>query len=128
MRYLLDTHLLLWTAMGSPRLKPSAAAIIEDTQNELNFSAASIWEIAIKNSQGRDSFAVDPAILRDGLIANGMTELAISAAHACATDALPMLHNDPFDRMLIAQATEEGMTLLTSDKAVADYRGSVRKV
>lgn len=96
--------------------------------NELLFSAASLWEGAIKSTPGRDDFRVEPLVLRRGLLDNGFVELAITSAHAVSIDALPPLHEDPFDRLLVAQALTEGITLLTSDKHLARYPGPVRKV
>lgn len=92
------------------------------------FSVVSVWEATIKHMLGRKDFAVDPGVLRRGLLANGWRELAVTGEHARAVSDLPPLHNDPFDRILIAQAKVEGLTLLTSDKAVARYPGSVMKV
>jgi PIN domain nuclease of toxin-antitoxin system len=126
--FLLDTHLLLWAA-GQPQLLPDAVRIlIDDQENELHFSAASLWEVAIKCGLGRSDFEVEPHALRRGLIDAGYGELAITSAHAVAVTALPPIHKDPFDRMLIAQATVEGITLLTSDQLVARYPGPVQRV
>jgi PIN domain nuclease of toxin-antitoxin system len=128
MKLLLDTHLLLWAA-GEPRKLPAAAlALIDDRANELIFSAASIWEIAIKNSLGRNDFRVDARLLRRGLLDNGYVELPITSEHAVAIDSLPPFHKDPFDRILIAQAVVEGITLLTVDPVVARYKQPVQKV
>jgi PIN domain nuclease of toxin-antitoxin system len=96
--------------------------------NELMFSAASFWEIAIKRSLGRSDFRVDPRLLRRGLLDNGYSELLIGSDHALAIDGLPLLHKDPFDRILIAQAMVEGITLLTADPLVAQYSGPIRRV
>jgi PIN domain nuclease of toxin-antitoxin system len=128
MKFLLDTHLLLWAAGTPENLSVAALELIEDTQNELVFSPASLWEIAIKNSLGRPDFQVDVRILRRGLLDNGYSELPITSEHAVFLSNLPPLHKDPFDRILIAQATVEGITLLTSDSVVAGYPGSIRKV
>jgi len=84
--------------------------------------------VTIKRALGRDDFEVDPHLLRRGLLDNGYGELPISSEHALAVGALPDLHKDPFDRILIAQATVEGVTLLTSDAVVATYPGPIRKV
>ncbi len=92
------------------------------------FSAASLWEITIKRGLGREDFEVDPHIFRRALLDNGYDELAITSEHAVAVDGLPEIHRDPFDRILVAQATAEGITLLTSDATVAQYPGPVRKV
>lgn len=129
MKLLLDTHLLLWAAQGSRRLSRSALKLIDDPDNELFFSAASIWEIAIKQGQGRrNDFHVDARLLRRGLIDNGYSELPILSSHVVAIDALPPIHKDPFNRILVAQAAVEGITLLTSDKTVAKYPAPVRKL
>jgi len=127
-KLLLDTHLLLW-ATGQPgRLSPDVQSELESEQNELLFSAASVWEVAIKSSLGREDFQVDARILRRGLLDHGYTELPIRSEHAAATASLPPLHKDPFDRILVAQATVEGILLLTSDPLVAEYPGPVRRV
>jgi PIN domain nuclease of toxin-antitoxin system len=128
MKLLLDTHLLLWTAAEPAKVPKKARSLILDNDNDLFFSAASIWEIAIKSQLGREDFDVDPHLLRRGLIDNGYLELSINVEHALAVLALPQLHKDPFDRMLVAQATVEGFVLLTSDEHVAGYPGPIRKV
>jgi PIN domain nuclease of toxin-antitoxin system len=127
-KLLLDTHLLLWAAGNPERLSSEAVALIEDQSNELVYSAASLWEIAIKNGLGRADFRVDSRLLRRGLLDNGYSELPISGEHASAVDGLPSLHADPFDRILIAQSMVEGILLLTSDSQVARYPGPIRKV
>lgn len=128
MKLLLDTHLLLWAAGPCERLSEVARAMIESPDNELYFSAASLWEIAIKRGLGRDDFQVDTRSLRRALLDNGYHELPITSAHAVAIDVLPSLHKDPFDRLLLAQAMVEGITLLSADAVVAQYPGPVRKV
>ncbi|HEP8967242.1 TPA: type II toxin-antitoxin system VapC family toxin [Pseudomonas aeruginosa] len=128
MKLLLDTHLLLWAAGAPDRLSSDACALISEQQNELFFSAASLWEIAIKRGLGRDDFQVDARLLRRGLLDNGYSELPIGSEHAVAIDSLPPIHKDPFDRILVAQATVEGITLLTSDSLVAQYPGPIRRV
>jgi PIN domain nuclease of toxin-antitoxin system len=126
MKVLLDTHLLLWAA-GEPELLPEPArAAIEDLETELWFSAASLWEVAIKRGLGRPDFRVDPRLLRQGLLDNGYHELPVTGAHALALDLLPPLHKDPFDRILIAQAMVEGLTLMTSDALITAYPGPIR--
>ena len=92
------------------------------------FSAASLWEIAIKHRLGRDDLRVDARVLRRGLLDNGYDELPVTSAHAVVLDTLPALHKDPFDRILVAQAQTEGITLVTSDDQVARYPGAVQKV
>ena len=126
MKVLLDTHVLLWAAGVPERLPDDARALIEDTGTELVFSAASLWEVAIKNGLGRADFSVDPRLLRRGLLENGYTELAVTGAHAVAVDLLAPIHKDPFDRILVAQAQVEGITLLTADEVVGRYPGPIR--
>lgn len=128
MKLLLDTHLLLWAAGQPDRLSDAARALLDDQQNELLFSAASLWEVALKRGLGRDDFRVEPRLLRRGLLDNGYSELAITSEHAVAIDILPPIHKDPFDRILVAQALTEGITLLTVDPLVAQYPGPVRMV
>lgn len=128
MKLLLDTHLLLWAAAEPDRLSADALALIGAPENELFFSAASLWEIAIKRGLGRGDFQVNPRLLRRGLLDNGYGELPIGSEHVVAIDSLPPIHKDPFDRMLVAQATVEGITLLTADSWVAQYPGPVRRV
>jgi len=126
MKLLLDTHLLLWAAGSPGRLPVAARLLLEETQNELLFSAASLWEIAIKNALGRADFQVDARVLRRGLLDNGYQELAITSEHAVSIASLPPIHKDPFDRILVAQATVEGIVLLTMDAVVAQYPDPVR--
>lgn len=128
MKLLLDTHLLLWMAAEPAKLSEKVRSLVLDRQNDLFFSAASIWEIAIKSQLDRVDSCVDAHVLRRGLSDNGYLELPINAAHALAVPALPPLHKDPFDRMLVAQATVEGFVLLTLDEQVAAYPGPVQKV
>lgn len=128
MKLLLDTQLLLWVAGQPERLSAAARKQVNNPKNELLFSAASLWEIAIKNSLGREDFRVEPRLLRRGLLDNGYAELPVASQHAVSIDGLPPLHRDPFDRLLLAQALSEGITLLTSDAQLARYRGPVRKV
>jgi len=126
MKFLLDTHLLLWAVAESKKLPPRARAEIENLDNELFFSAASLWEVTIKRGLGRADFTVDPRLLRRGLIDNGYIELPITSEHAVAVDGLPPLHKDPFDRLLVAQSVVEGITLLTADRLVAQYPAPIR--
>ncbi len=128
MKLLLDTHLLLWAARQPSRLSRDVRALIEDARNQLHFSVVSIWEVAIKRGLDRSDFTVEPAVLRRGLLDNDYVELPISSNHAIAVTNLPMVHRDPFDRLLIAQATVEGITLLTNDNVIARYPGPIRKV
>ena len=128
MKLLLDTRLLLWAAGEPKKLSAKARRLIADTDNELMFSAASIWEVAIKRAVGRADFQVDTRLFRRGLIDNGYVELPVFSAHAVAVEALPPIHKDPFDRLLVAQSQVEGIVLLTGDTTVAQYSGSIRLV
>ena len=128
MTLLLDTQILLWAVNQPDRLPAAARTLLTDPDNDLLFSPASLWEIAIKNTLGRDDFRVEPRVLRRGLLDNGYAELPITSEHAVNIDSLPRLHKDPFDRILLAQAIVEGITLLTTDPQVARYGGPVRKV
>ena len=126
MTFLLDTHLLLYAAGMPERLPSVARTLLEDPDSELAFSAASLWEVAIKNGLGRQDYRVDPRLLRRGLLENGYTELPVAGSHAVAADLLPPVNSDPFDRMLVAQAQIEGLTLLTLDPVIGRYPGPIR--
>lgn len=126
MSVLIDTHVLLWAASNSERLPHEARALLEDQANTVFFSAASLWEIAIKSAMKRADFQLDPRLLRRSLLENDYTELPISGAHAVAVDLLPPIHKDPFDRILLAQAQLEALTLLTVDKLLGNYPGPIR--
>lgn len=128
MKLLLDTHLLLWAAGQPERLSAQARSLIDDEDNTLLFSAASLWEITIKSDLGRADFRVDPRLLRRGLVDNGYLELPVTYRHVLSLKGLASLHRDPFDRMLVAQSNSEGMTLLTTDPVVARYEGLVKFV
>ncbi|WP_373064894.1 type II toxin-antitoxin system VapC family toxin [Gemmatimonas sp.] len=128
MKLLLDTQLLLWAAAHPRRLSPTAWKLINDTQHKLLCSAASLWEITTKHSLGRDDFRVGPRVLHRGLLDNGYVEVPITSEHAVSGTALPELHRDPFDPLLIAQATCEGITLVTADAIVGQYPGPMRLV
>jgi|SRR5450830_44525 len=128
MKLLVDTHLLLWAANAPERVPAKALTLLNNPDHELLFSAASIWEIAIKNGLGREDFQVDARLLRRGLLDNGYLELPITSAHAVFVESLPPIHKDPFDRILVAQATAEGITLITADSVVAKYPGPIQFV
>lgn len=121
MKLLLDTHILLWAAGAPQKLHPEYRLLLTDRKNSLFFSAASIWEIVIKLGLRREDFKVDPHRLRRQLVVHGYTELAVTTDHALKVDALPLLHKDPFDRILLAQARSEGITLLTADPSIVQY-------
>ena len=128
MKLLLDTHLVLWVFDDPGNLSASAVALLKDERNQLFFSALSIWEAAIKSALQKKDFKVDARLLRRGLLDVGYIELPITSEHAVAVYNLPPIHKDPFDRLLIAQAMVEGITLLTADRQVAKYPGPIRKV
>jgi PIN domain nuclease of toxin-antitoxin system len=127
-KLLLDSHLLLWAAGEPAKLSRPARRLIEDSNNELIFSAASLWELSIKSQIGREDFRADTRILRRSLLDNNYIELQITGEHAIAVLDLPAIHKDPFDRMLVAQARCEGLTLLTADPQVAQYPGPIQRV
>ena len=128
MKFLLDTQILLLAAGQPDRLSAAARTLLNNPRNELLFSAASLWEIAIKKTLGRPDFVVEPRLLRRGLLDNGYAELPVTSQHGVDIDSLPPLHRDPFDRLLLAQAFSDGITLLTGEEQLARYPGPVRKV
>ncbi len=128
MNYLLDTHVLLWAAASPEKISPSVRAQLEDPQNQLHFSSASIWEIAIKQDLNREDFKIDVMQFRQALLENEYEELPIRSDHAVFTRALANHHKDPFDRILIAQAWVEDITLITADERVAQYIGPIQKI
>lgn len=121
MKFLLDTHIILWAAGEPEKLSESARDMLNDYRNSLYFSVASLWEIVIKRGVGRADFKVDAHRLRKMLILNGYTELPITSEHVLRVETLPEIHKDPFDRILIAQARSEAMLLLTVDAFVIEY-------
>jgi len=127
-KLLLDAHLLLWAAESSEQLSDRARLVIDDERNEVMYSVASIWEIAIKRDLERPGFQVEPAVLRQLLLENGYRELPLTSSHAIAVRGMPKIHRDPFDRILIAQAMVEGFVLLTADKEIAKYPGPIQLV
>lgn len=128
MKLLLDTHLLLWASAKPERLTRKADRLINDKQNSLFFSTVSLWEIAIKHGLRRSDFHTDARLIRRGLLDHGYSELPLFSHHAVAVESLPPIHKDPFDRLLVAQATVEGVTLITVDPLVARYPGPIQKV
>lgn len=128
MDILLDTHVLLWAAGEPDRLTADARAYLEDPDNHLIFSAASLWEIAIKLMLGRPDFQADPALLRTELLRHGYEELPVTGTDAARLLSLPDIHKDPFDRMLVAQNLVRGSLLLTADENVLKYPGAIRSV
>ncbi len=128
MRLLLDTHLLLWAVASSQRVSPEARSLIEDPRNDVFFSAASLWEIAIKSTLRRKDFRVDLPLMRSAMSDMGVIELPVRSEHAVRITELPPVHRDPFDRLLVAQSLVEPMVLLTNDAVLARYGPVVRVV
>ncbi|MBL0923166.1 MAG: type II toxin-antitoxin system VapC family toxin [Sphingomonadaceae bacterium] len=128
MSYLLDTMVLLWMASTPEILPDDIRAELSDLNKPHIFSSISIWEIAIKSALKRPDFDVDPVALRTGCIANDWMELDFTGRHAIAVSQLSSVHDDPFDRALIAQAISEDRILLTSDSKLAKYGESVRLI
>jgi PIN domain nuclease of toxin-antitoxin system len=125
MNLLLDTHLVLWASSRLDLLPRGVAELLGDPSNTLHFSVVSIWEVAIKHALKRADFSNDPTRLRGELLANGYSELPITGPQAAAVARLPLIHRDPFDRLLLAQAIAEGITLLTVDPAIGRYDAPV---
>jgi PIN domain nuclease of toxin-antitoxin system len=126
-RLLPDTQMLIWAANDSKRLSRAAANLLEDRENQVYFSLVSVWEISIKFALGRLDFNMPPRVLRDGLLRFGFLELPITSEHVIAVSNLPHIHRDPFDRLLIAQGEVEGLTLMTTDKRIAQYSPLIRR-
>jgi PIN domain nuclease of toxin-antitoxin system len=125
---LLETPVLLWSALGDKRLSREAENLISCPESKLWFSAASLWKVAIKSGLGRPDFRIDAGALRAGLLANDYSELAVEGRHVLMLRQLPNLHCGPFDRILLAQVVAEGLALVTSDRALGEYGGIVRLV
>lgn len=121
MRLLLDTHTLIWHREGSDRLSRTAKAMIADNANQVIISIATLWEMSIKRSLGKLTTAKSPAELLRIYQDNGATLLSILPEHVMAIESLPWHHRDPFDRMLVAQAKTEGLTLLSKDETFSQY-------
>jgi PIN domain nuclease of toxin-antitoxin system len=128
MRFLLDTHLVLWSLVEPDRLSGQARSLLQSRQTELVFSTVCLWEIGIKHGLKKKGFQVDPRLLRRTMLDDGYEELPVLGQHAVEVDILPPIHKDPFDRILIAQAMIEGIVLLTADPVIARYPGPIRKV
>jgi PIN domain nuclease of toxin-antitoxin system len=125
---LVDTHLLLWLASMPEQLPAAAKTQLESYERPLVFSVVSLWEVAIKASLGRGDLQVNPHALRMGLLQEGFRELPIQVEHVLAVQHLPWIHCDPFDRLLVAQAAQERLGLLTADRTLVGYGETVRWV
>ena len=128
MKYLLDTHLLLWAISGDRRFPARARELLAESGAEAFFSAASVWEVAIKNGLPRRSLGIPADAFRRECLAAGFREMAVGARHAAAVESLPHRHEDPFDWLLLAQAMEEDCVLLTHDTVLPSYGAPVRHV
>jgi PIN domain nuclease of toxin-antitoxin system len=120
-RILVDTNVLIWALVDPGRLSRSVRSMLEDPDHEVLFSAASIWEIAIKRRLSRADFKVEPWEIIEGAEAGGFIELPVRSAAALKVADLPLLHRDPFDRLLVAQAMTEPAALYTADAQLAAY-------
>jgi PIN domain nuclease of toxin-antitoxin system len=127
-RFLVDTQLLLWNAEGSRKLPARVGRLFRDGRHEFFASVASIWEVAIKSAQVRKPLPVNAARMRENLIENGFHELTVTGVHAEAIDRLPLLHGDPFDRLIVAQALVEPMVLITTDVRLGAYPGTIEVI
>jgi PIN domain nuclease of toxin-antitoxin system len=120
-RILLDTHVLLWSLIEPDRLAESFRQALENPDDEILFSAASIWEISIKSGLGRADFKVAPAEIFNAALETGFVELPVRSAAALRVASLPHHHRDPFDRLLVAQALTEPAVLYTADASLTAY-------
>jgi PIN domain nuclease of toxin-antitoxin system len=122
MKYLLDTHAFLWFVMDDKRISTNAKTIIKDSKNEIFFSAASAWEMAIKIKLNRLKIKGDlKSFIIEQLSTNNFFPLSISIYHSLYTEQLPQIHKDPFDRIIIAQSLVENLQLISTDKDVRKY-------
>jgi len=122
MKLLLDTHTFIWWDGEPDRLSPRALALCQQTENELILSVASLWEIQVKLQLGKIELAIPlPRLVESQRQSNGLQLLPVEAAHVFALDALPAVHKDPFDRMLVAQARADDLRIVTKDAAIKEY-------
>jgi PIN domain nuclease of toxin-antitoxin system len=128
MIYLIDTHILIWLSMKTSRLDAATREILENPGNEVYFSAISIFEIAIKQQLARSDFLVEATGVRRAMLRERFMELTVDGLHAAFVATLPPIHKDPFDRLLVAQANVEGITLITADEQIARYPGPILKI
>jgi len=125
MKLLLDTHIALWAVSDDPRLSAKARELIAAPRNLVWVSAVSIWEIAIKHGLGRGDMPISGAEALEYFMQSGYRMLPVLPDHAAAVEALPAHHQDPFDRLLVAQSLAEPLRLLTHDATVARYSDTV---
>ena len=128
MRRLFDTQLLVWSLIAPRNLSAEAAQLLTDPEGIAIFSAASVWEVAIKTGLNKPDFAIDPDDFLRALLEAGFESLPVLPEHTLRISNLPPLHKDPFDRLLIAQAMAEDLVLVTADKTIARYPGKILRV
>ena len=127
-RFLVDTQLLVWNANRSRKLPVRVERLFRDARHEFFASVASLWEVAIKATLGKKGFDAGAASLRESLAESGFRELQVSGTHAEAVERLPLLHGDPFDRLIVAQALVEPMVLITTDARLGAYPGTIEVI
>ena len=128
MKFLVDTHLLIWAATDPDKLSATAKSYIAEESNQLFFSSASIWETSIKAGLGKSNFTLNPSLFYKSLLKNHYIEIKVSSLHATGVSKLPQIHRDPFDRLFISTARWENMTLLTNDDRLSSYGSNVEFV
>jgi PIN domain nuclease of toxin-antitoxin system len=128
MRILLDTHVLVWAVAEPGRIDAEITQALKSRDNDVLFSAVSIWEIAIKYRLGRPDFRQEPNDIQKAALRTGFIEVPLRAATAALVARLPLIHRDPFDRLLVAQAMAEPATLYTADRGLADYSELVQVI
>ena len=121
MRYLLDTHIVIWAMVGSRNLSDAARLILQDPDNVFYVSSASIWEVSIKHSVRPSEIPVTSEQMIRFCRNSGIVELPVNFGQAQTVSGLPLLHNDPFDRMLLAQAKSEGIKIMSHDRQFPQY-------
>ncbi|TCL06189.1 type II toxin-antitoxin system VapC family toxin [Sodalis ligni] len=119
--YLLDTHVLIWAAGEPERLNSKVIDILSNEKNRLYFSSVSIQEIAIKTDLNKPDFSIDAEALTEGLLEAGYTELPMTSRHASGISGLPVMHKNPFDRLLVAQAKAENLNFITNDGIIIKF-------
>jgi PIN domain nuclease of toxin-antitoxin system len=126
MKLLLDTHIFIWWADQPEKLSPAVLSALEDDANELLLSVASVWEMQIKIQLGKLKLTLPlKELLKEQQETNNLTVSAVALTHVLALEALPLHHKDPFDRLLIAQSIEEGLTIVTADSQFSSYSVSL---
>lgn len=128
MSFLADTHILVWAAQEPERLPKDVRELFENEHSDIRFSVISVWEVALKAARRPDQFPFGPDRFRNALLENGLSEIPVNGQHAVMVETLQPIHGDPFDRMLIAQAMCEGLTLITADTLIARYSAPIWRV